>query len=84
MSVIGGKLKLKRHKKQQTFNKKKHEIFVANDVTPAEKAFIDYQTKNKTKRIEEKVSESHRDRVEKYNKKLAELTEHFDIPRVGS
>jgi len=39
-----------------------------------------WQTK---KRIEKMAAKSHREKIEEYNEKLANLSEHHDIPRVG-
>ena len=33
--------------------------------------------------IRKKISKSHRQAIEEYNAKLASLSEHHDIPRVG-
>ena len=33
--------------------------------------------------IRKKISKSHRQAIEEYNSKLASLSEHNDIPRVG-
>lgn len=35
------------------------------------------------KRILEKASQTHKQRVEKFNEHLDSLTEHFDIPKVS-
>ncbi|CAG9323279.1 unnamed protein product [Blepharisma stoltei] len=84
MSAPSGKLRLKKHKKAKLFQKEKARPVISIEPTPAEKAFEEYQKKNRSKRVEERVSKTHKERVEEYNKKLSELTEHFDIPRVGS
>ncbi|KAG5880922.1 hypothetical protein JTB14_035143 [Gonioctena quinquepunctata] len=51
--------------------------------TKAELAFIKQQEKMKTKLILEKASQTHKERVEKFNQHLDSLTEHFDIPKVS-
>ncbi|CAH1117855.1 unnamed protein product [Phaedon cochleariae] len=51
--------------------------------TKAELAFLQQQEKMKTKRILEKASQTHKERVEKFNQHLDSLTEHFDIPKVS-
>ncbi|KAJ8941008.1 hypothetical protein NQ318_006437 [Aromia moschata] len=38
---------------------------------------------SKMKRILEKASQTHKERVEKFNQHLDSLTEHFDIPKVS-
>lgn len=37
----------------------------------------------RNKRIMEKASTTHKERVEKFNEHLDSLTEHFDIPKVS-
>ncbi|XP_066248316.1 protein FAM32A [Euwallacea similis] len=51
--------------------------------TKAELAFLEQQEKMRTKRILEKASMTHKERVEKFNQHLDSLTEHFDIPKVS-
>ncbi|CAH1104998.1 unnamed protein product [Psylliodes chrysocephalus] len=51
--------------------------------TKAELAFLQQQEKMKAKRILEKASQTHKERVEKFNQHLDSLTEHFDIPKVS-
>ncbi|KAK1444299.1 hypothetical protein BgAZ_102050 [Babesia gibsoni] len=52
-------------------------------LTNSEKSFRIAQIKRHNKQIEELLKESHQERVEKFNKKLSKLSEHFDIPKVG-
>ena len=55
-----------------------------DDLTEAERTAL-YFKKEKEKRDLLKVANmSHRERVEEFNSKLAELTEHNDIPRVSA
>lgn len=42
-----------------------------------------FSTLQKEKRILEKASMTHKQRVEKFNEHLDSLTEHFDIPKVS-
>ncbi|XP_050306779.1 protein FAM32A [Anthonomus grandis grandis] len=51
--------------------------------TKAELAFLQQQEKMRMKRILEKASLTHKERVEKFNQHLDSLTEHFDIPKVS-
>ncbi|KAF7264499.1 protein FAM32A-like [Rhynchophorus ferrugineus] len=51
--------------------------------TKAELAFLKQQEKIQTQRILEKASMTHKERVEKFNQHLDNLTEHFDIPKVS-
>uniref|UniRef100_A0A6B2LPE6 Protein FAM32A n=1 Tax=Arcella intermedia TaxID=1963864 RepID=A0A6B2LPE6_9EUKA len=51
--------------------------------TPSEKAFDLVQAQRKQIRIAKAVQKSHRQKVEEFNTKLANLSEHYDIPKVG-
>lgn len=44
---------------------------------------FDYFYFQQEKRIMEKASQTHKQRVEKFNEHLDNLTEHFDIPKVS-
>ncbi|XP_005190370.1 protein FAM32A [Musca domestica] len=52
-------------------------------LTKAEIAFKQQQEKMRNKRILEKATTTHKERVEKFNEHLDTLTEHFDIPKVS-
>lgn len=51
--------------------------------TDAERKFRLAQEKKIGKSAKQLASRSHREKIEEYNTKLAKLTEHNDIPRVG-
>merc|ERR1711976_736239 len=51
--------------------------------TPAELAFQRAQEKRNAQLILEKASKTHKERIMKFNEKLDNLTEHFDIPKVS-
>lgn len=51
--------------------------------TPAELKFERALKDRSIDRIDDRLKQTHRQRIEDYNKKLAKLPEHFDIPRVG-
>lgn len=85
MSFVGGPLRLKRSRpnsKEKPATKKPKETFEPTK-TPAELAFLSVKKRNSKDRITEKLKTSHKERMEKYNKQLSELAEHFDIPKVG-
>ncbi|KAG4079935.1 hypothetical protein HA402_006247 [Bradysia odoriphaga] len=52
-------------------------------LTKAEVSYKKMQEKMQEKRIMEKASLTHKQRVEKFNEHLDSLTEHFDIPKVS-
>ncbi|XP_075866881.1 protein FAM32A-like [Microcebus murinus] len=51
--------------------------------TPAHVAFKKIQEKRQMKRILKKVSKTHKQRVEDFNRHLNTLTEHLDSPKVS-
>lgn len=51
--------------------------------TPAQKAFDRVRDKRQEEKILEKAQKKHKDHVEEFNRKLDQLTEHFDIPKVS-
>lgn len=97
---LGGKLKLKsekkkkksKHKLEEKQNhdavKKPSEILPSDgeddDLTEAEKKALQLQKEREKKEIERLANQSHRERVEEFNEKLGNLTEHNDIPRISA
>eukprot|EP00826_Nyctotherus_ovalis_P050958 TRINITY_DN631_c0_g1_i17.p2 TRINITY_DN631_c0_g1~~TRINITY_DN631_c0_g1_i17.p2 ORF type:complete len:109 (-),score=36.48 TRINITY_DN631_c0_g1_i17:126-452(-) len=51
--------------------------------TPAELRYEKTLKARLPKRIDETLKKTHREKIDEYNKKLAKLPEHFDIPRIG-
>ncbi|VDM99540.1 unnamed protein product [Thelazia callipaeda] len=51
--------------------------------TPAEIAFERRQLMNQFQRLAKKAAVSHREKVEKFNQQMSELTEFNDIPKVS-
>ncbi|XP_024535746.1 protein FAM32A [Selaginella moellendorffii] len=51
--------------------------------TPAEKRYHEQKAKLEETRLAKMASKSHRQRVEEFNQYLANLSEHYDIPKVG-
>ena len=82
MSVIRTKLRLKR---PRTFNSDEAPLkkTADNSLTKAEISFQKHHEKIFEKKIENNIKITHKDRVEKFNKRLTDLAEHYDIPRVG-
>ncbi|KAI5589185.1 hypothetical protein POPTR_005G174400v4 [Populus trichocarpa] len=52
-------------------------------LTPAEKRYLQQWEKIDTQRMVKMASKSHRDRIQEFNQYLANLSEHYDIPKVG-
>uniref|UniRef100_A0A804KKU1 Uncharacterized protein n=1 Tax=Musa acuminata subsp. malaccensis TaxID=214687 RepID=A0A804KKU1_MUSAM len=54
-----------------------------NDLlTPAERRYFEQRQKIDMKRLTKISSKSHRDRIQEFNQYLANLSEHYDIPKV--
>ncbi|MCO5553515.1 hypothetical protein L7F22_007037 [Adiantum nelumboides] len=51
--------------------------------TPAEKRYLEQKLELEAKRLAKVASKSHRERIEEFNQYLANLSEHYDIPKVG-
>ncbi|KAK7352782.1 hypothetical protein VNO80_18210 [Phaseolus coccineus] len=54
-----------------------------DDLTPAERRFLHQTQKLELQRLAKMASKSHRDRIHEFNQYLANLREHYDIPKVG-
>eukprot|EP00347_Sterkiella_histriomuscorum_P024323 403331528 len=52
-------------------------------LTESERRYQEVQRQRQMQRIQDKVHKNHREKIEDFNKKLAKLPEHFDIPKVG-
>mmetsp|Transcript_17191 Transcript_17191/g.32538 ORF Transcript_17191/g.32538 Transcript_17191/m.32538 type:complete len:107 (+) Transcript_17191:124-444(+) len=97
---LGGKLKLKGEKKKKKSKHKldekvnrdavtKASVKVPSDdedveLTEAEKKGLQLQKEREKLEIERLAKQSHRERVEEFNEKLGNLTEHNDIPRISA
>ncbi|KAL2346833.1 hypothetical protein Fmac_000833 [Flemingia macrophylla] len=53
------------------------------NLTPAERRFLQQTEKLELQRLAKMASRSHRDRIQQFNYYLANLSEHYDIPKVG-
>ncbi|KAG6409718.1 hypothetical protein SASPL_127760 [Salvia splendens] len=52
-------------------------------LTPADRRYMEQRKKIEMKRLVKAAKKSHRDRIEEFNQYLANLSEHYDIPKVG-
>lgn len=52
-------------------------------LTLAERRYLGQWEKLNIKRLAKEATKSHRDRIQEFNRYLANLTEHYDIPKVG-
>lgn len=51
--------------------------------TAAEKRYHEQKARLEARRLSKVATKSHRQRVEEFNQYLANLSEHYDIPKVG-
>lgn len=52
-------------------------------LTPAERRYIEQRERIDMRRLAKTSDKSHRDRILDFNQYLANLSEHYDIPKVG-
>lgn len=52
-------------------------------LTPAERRYIEQRERIDVHRLAKTANKSHRDRIQDFNQYLANMSEHYDIPKVG-
>lgn len=52
-------------------------------LTPAERRYMEQKEKIDVHFLAKTANKSHRDRIEDFNQYLANMSEHYDIPKVG-
>lgn len=52
-------------------------------LTPAQRRYMEQKEKIDVHRLAKTANKSHRDRIEDFNQYLANMSEHYDIPKVG-
>uniref|UniRef100_A0A7N2LT52 Protein FAM32A-like n=1 Tax=Quercus lobata TaxID=97700 RepID=A0A7N2LT52_QUELO len=52
-------------------------------LTPAERRYIEQREQIDVHRLAKVANKSHRDRIQDFNQYLANMSEHYDIPKVG-
>ncbi|KAL5726094.1 hypothetical protein ACHQM5_009164 [Ranunculus cassubicifolius] len=52
-------------------------------LTPAERRYIEQREQLDVHRLAKIANKSHRDRIQDFNQRLANMSEHYDIPKVG-
>ncbi|CAI5445848.1 unnamed protein product [Caenorhabditis angaria] len=96
-TVIKGGLKLKKggdvfKKKKKSVDPKQIDITIkrsetastsTSKKTDAEKRFEERRQANMAEKMLKRAAESHREKVEKFNKQMEEMTEFNDIPKVS-
>ncbi|KAM7254351.1 hypothetical protein ACFE04_032033 [Oxalis oulophora] len=56
---------------------------LTDNLTPAEKRYIEQRNQLDVRRLAREADKSHRDRIQDFNQYLANMSEHYDIPKVG-
>ncbi|KAL0324032.1 UNVERIFIED_CONTAM: hypothetical protein Scaly_2370300 [Sesamum calycinum] len=92
-NVVAGKLRLKGKAldvKDDPTNSDVNATDVHNEeldqderLTPAERRYLERWQKIELERLAKIAKKSHRDRIQEFNQYLANLSEHYDIPKVG-
>ncbi|WOL12321.1 protein FAM32A [Canna indica] len=60
-----------------------HPPSIDDHLTPAEKRYIEQRERINQKKLAKTSNKSHRDRIQDFNQYLANMSEHYDIPKVG-
>lgn len=60
-----------------------HQPACDDNLTPAERRYIEQRERIDVRRLAKTANKSHRDRIQDFNQYLANLSEHYDIPKVG-
>ncbi|XP_057769551.1 uncharacterized protein LOC130989586 [Salvia miltiorrhiza] len=53
------------------------------NLTPAERRYMEQRERIDYHKLAKTSNKSHRDRIEDFNQYLANMSEHYDIPKVG-
>ncbi|KAL6568681.1 hypothetical protein OROHE_004365 [Orobanche hederae] len=54
-----------------------------DNLTPVERRYMEQKQKIEYHKLTKTSNKSHRDRIEDFNQYLANMSEHYDIPKVG-
>ncbi|KAK4348476.1 hypothetical protein RND71_031231 [Anisodus tanguticus] len=54
-----------------------------DNLTPAERSYIEQREKIDMHKMAKTANKSHRDRIEDLNQYLSNMSEHYDIPKIG-
>lgn len=53
------------------------------NLTPAERRYMEQRERIDSHKLAKTSNKSHRDRIQDFNQYLANMSEHYDIPKVG-
>ena len=76
--------KKQRAKGDEALLKRSEDYDDDDDMTDAERKALKYKLEREKQECEKVAQKSHRERIEEFNEKLGNLTEHNDIPRVSA
>jgi protein FAM32A len=77
-----GKKKIKKRKHTE-IEEEEQEYIVPEQKTRAEQAYENIQKTREESLAKKHATKSYREKIEEFNKKIATVTEHCDIPKVG-
>ena len=77
LDIFGGNMSMDHHEDSR------ESVSFDDHLTPAERRFLHQTQKLELQRLAKMANKSHRDRIHEFNQYLANLTEHYDIPKVG-
>lgn len=78
--VIEGEEEAGRSEKASKDAKVQHDD---DPLTPAERRYIEQKQRLDVQKLAKEANKSHRNRIEDFNQYLANMSEHYDIPKVG-
>ncbi|XP_012087324.1 protein FAM32A-like [Jatropha curcas] len=58
-------------------------VHYEDHLTPAERRYMEQRGQIDVHRMAKEANKSHRDRIQDFNQYLANMSEHYDIPKVG-
>ncbi|KAI8645239.1 hypothetical protein BD408DRAFT_441071 [Parasitella parasitica] len=59
------------------------QVYQDVEKTESERKFEEIKRQRQMERVSKAATKSHKDRVQEFNQKLEQLSEHHDIPKVG-
>ncbi|TKY74646.1 FAM32A protein [Spatholobus suberectus] len=87
LEMLGGNMSTDHHEdsinEADKYGGKENGASYDDHLIPAERRFLQQTQKLELQRLAKMASRSHRDRIQEFNQYLANLSEHYDIPKVG-
>ncbi|KAK7389450.1 hypothetical protein VNO78_24505 [Psophocarpus tetragonolobus] len=80
---VGGSTEEAKDPNDEDVSEKGKEAHYDDNLTPAERRYIEQREQLDVHRLAKIANKSHRDRIQDFNQYLANMSEHYDIPKVG-